>query len=119
MGVVYHAEFLVYFEVARTEYLRALGSSYRDLENEGFRLVVVEARCSYRDRAAYDDALRIRTRVDRLRPTRIDFVHRVTRQEDDTLVAEGRVVLACTDADGRPRRLPPRITKPLHRDADG
>lgn len=114
MGVVYNAEFFVYFEVARTEFLRAQGIRYRDLEKEGIYLVVVETQCSYKGRALYDDMLRVQTVVERVRPTRIDFAHRVTRAGEDDLLAEGRVVLACLTSEGRPRRLPEQIRGILH-----
>jgi acyl-CoA thioester hydrolase len=112
MGAVYNAHFLTYFEVARTEFLRSLGAVYRELEERGVYLVVVEAHCRYLAPARYDDVLQITTRVARLRPTRIDFAHVVRRKGEGgeaVDVAEGRVVLACLDAEGRPRRLPPEI----------
>jgi len=125
MGAVYNAHFLTYFEVARTEYLRKLGTAYRDLEAKGFYLVVVEAHCKYLGPARYDDALEVTTWVDRLRPTRIDFRHRIRRKADTPrsadppapadprgsgAVAEGHVVLACVDRGRRPRALPPEVT---------
>jgi acyl-CoA thioester hydrolase len=113
MGVAYNAHFLTYFEVARTEYLRKLGTAYRDLEDKGFYLVVVEAYCKYLGPARYDDVLEVTTWVDRLRPTRIDFRHSVRRkagQSREGAVAEGHVVLACVNRDRRPQALPPEVT---------
>jgi len=109
MGLVYNAHLLVYFEVARVEYLRALGTVYRDLEHRGYLLPVVEAHCKYTGQARYDDLLEIVTWVDRLRPTRIDFRHRVRRKADGAPVAEGHIVLACLDKALRPQRLPAEI----------
>jgi len=109
MGVVYSANFFVYFEVARTEYLRKLGTVYSDLERVGVYLMVVEAHCKHTGPARYDDVLTVVTCVERLRPTRVDFRHVVRRKADDAAVAEGRVVLACVGEDGRPMRLPPQI----------
>lgn len=106
MGVVYNSHFLVYFEVGRTEYLRAQGRAYADQEAEGVFLAVVEAHCRYLGRAGYDDRLEMQTWVDRLRPTRIDFRHRIRRADDGNPVAEGHVVVACVDGQRRPRRLP-------------
>jgi acyl-CoA thioester hydrolase len=110
MGHVYNSHFLTYFEVARTEYLRTLGTAYRDMEAEGSHLVVVEAHCKYLSPARYDDLLEIDTWVDRLRPTRIDFRHVVRRKGEGTPLVEGHVVLACVNSDRRPRALPPEIT---------
>jgi len=106
MGAVYNAHFLTYFEIGRTEYLRRRGIAYRELETRGVYLVVVEAHCRYQRPARYDDVLEIQTWVGRLRPTRIDFRHRVLRQSDGTRIAEGHMVLACIDADRKPRPLP-------------
>ncbi|MFO7957309.1 MAG: thioesterase family protein [Candidatus Brocadiia bacterium] len=111
MGVVYNSHFLVYFEVGRTEYLRSLGTTYRELEERGIYLAVVEAHCTYKGPARYDDLLELSTWVERLRPTRIDFAHEVRRKEDRAAVAEGQMVLACLDKEGHPRRLPPEITR--------
>jgi acyl-CoA thioester hydrolase len=110
MGLVYNSHLLVYFEVGRVEYLRALGTAYSDLEARGCLLPVVEAHCKYTGQAGYDDVLEVETWVDRLRPTRIDFRHRVRRKSDAAPIAEGHVVLACLDSNLRPRRLPPEIT---------
>ena len=108
MGVVYNSHFLTYFEVGRTEFLRAAGFRYRDLEARGVHLVVAEAHCKYLAPARYDD-LALTTWVDRLRPTRIDFRHRIAREGDGTVVAEGHLVLACVDENGRPRAIPPDV----------
>ncbi len=105
-GVVYNSHFLVYFEVGRTEYLRAAGLVYRDLEARGIYLAVVEASCRYRAPARYDDLLDVTTWVARLRPARVDFAHRIVRPVDGVGVADGRVVLACLDAAGKPQAIP-------------
>jgi acyl-CoA thioester hydrolase len=110
MGVVYNSHFLVYFEIGRTEYLRHCGLAYRDLEAQGVYLVVVEASCRYLSPARYDDLLDISTWVSRLRPTRIDFRHRLSRKGEDAAVAGGHVVMACVDRSGRPRALPEEVT---------
>ena len=109
MGAVYNSHFLTYFEVGRTEYLRSMGASYRDLEARGAFLVVVEAHCRYLSPARYDDLLKLDTWVSRLRPARIDFGHRLRRADDGTAVAEGHLVLACVDEGRRPRRLPNEV----------
>ncbi|MHC4480975.1 MAG: acyl-CoA thioesterase [Planctomycetota bacterium] len=114
MGVAYHAHFLTYFEVARTEYLRRLGAAYREMEERGFYLVVVEAHCRYMSPARYDDLLTVTAQVERLRPTRVDFHQEARRKGDGRAVAEGHLVLACVDAEGRPQALPPEITTAVH-----
>ena len=106
MGVVYHANYLIWFEVGRTDLLRAAGWSYRAMEAEGFSLPVIEAHCEYRQPARYDDELDIATRGACLTPVRLHFTYTVTRAGDDTPLATGHTVHASLGADGRPRRLP-------------
>lgn len=104
MAVVYHANYLVFFEQGRTEYLRSLGGTYRRLEEEGTLLVVVETGVKHHGPARYDDLLTVRTRLTTIRPVRLRFDYEVSR--DGELLASGFTVLASTDAGGRPRRLP-------------
>ncbi|MDP6106940.1 MAG: thioesterase family protein [Candidatus Brocadiia bacterium] len=110
MGWVYYGNYLRYFEIGRTEYLREAGATYRDLDERGVFFAVSEASCRYLEPARYDDVLRITTWVERLRPTRIDFAHLVERKGDGARVAEGSVVLACVNGSGRPARLPEEVT---------
>ena len=117
MGVVFNANLLVYFEVARTEYMRGLDTAYRDMENDGYYLMVSEAHCKYTGPAEYDDVLEITTWVDRVRPMRIDFRHQVRRRQDGAPVAEGHVVLACVDGSLRPQALPAEVREKLTRKA--
>jgi acyl-CoA thioester hydrolase len=112
-GIVYHAHYITYFEVARTEMLRAWGVRYRDLEERGVFLVVTEAACRYRASARYDDELRVHTRVTGSSPARIRFAYRVTRLEGGEVLAEGETTLACLDREGRPCRLPPELSERL------
>src|SRR6201987_2314265 len=79
MGVVYYANYLVWFEVGRTELLRGAGWTYREMEVEGFSLPVVEAQCAYRQPARYDDELDVRTRGTLLSPVRVEFTYEVVR----------------------------------------
>jgi acyl-CoA thioester hydrolase len=110
-GVVYYANYLDYFEVGRTEYLRALGAAYRALEEDGLRFVVTEARCRYLAPAGYDDELEVLSWVERMRPTRIDFGSLAVLRGERRPVAAGRVVLACIDEDRRPHRVPRRVAE--------
>jgi acyl-CoA thioester hydrolase len=104
MGLVHHANYPVYFEQGRTELLRTRGISYRQLEEQGFLLVLtrVEVRCH--QPARYDDELRIQTTVARTTMVRID--HRYEVYCGTELVAEGASSLACVDRSGRPQALP-------------
>lgn len=109
MGVVYYANYFVWFEVGRTEWLREAGWTYRDMETEGVSLPVIEAHCDYRRPARYDDRLEIRTRGALLSPVRVRFDYEVCRQGDASTLASGHTVHAALDAGGRPARLPQRI----------
>ena len=113
MGVVYHANYLVWFEVGRTEWLRTTGWSYREMEQDGIALPVIEAQCEYLQPARYDDELEIRTRASVLTAVRIRFDYDVVRMPDDTLAASGHTVHAAVDTNGRPCRLPARVREML------
>jgi acyl-CoA thioester hydrolase len=109
MGVVYYANYFVWFEVGRTDLLRAAGWSYREMEGEGITLPVIEAHCEYRRPARYDDELDIHTAGVMQSPVRVEFDYEVIRASDTTLIATGRTMHASLDRDGRPRRLPARV----------
>jgi len=109
MGVVYYANYLVWFEVGRTEWLRESGWSYREMEAEGLGLPVIEAHCEYRQPARYDDEIEIVTKATLLTPVRIRFDYDITRQRDQVVTATGYTVHAAVDAAGRPCRLPERV----------
>ncbi len=109
MGVVYYANYFVWFEVARTDLLRDADWSYRSMETDGFMLPVIEAHCNYRQPARYDDEIEVRTTAELVSPIRVAFAYEVVRPADDTLLAEGRTVHAALDRDGRPCRLPERV----------
>jgi acyl-CoA thioester hydrolase len=109
MGVVYYANYLIWFEVGRTDLLRASGWSYREMEAEGYSLPVIEAHCSYRLSARYDDELNIRTKGAMLSPVRVRFNYEVVRVSDEVVLAQGHTVHASLDRQGRPRRLPDRV----------
>jgi acyl-CoA thioester hydrolase len=103
-GVVHHANFFKYFELARVEHLRALGHEYADLERDGILLVVNKISCAYRLPARFGDKLRIVIRVVRARGARIDHEYQVFRGGE--LLAEGVSTLACIDRQGLVQRLP-------------
>lgn len=109
MGVVYYANYFVWFEVGRTDLLRDAGWSYREMEAEGFTLPVIEAHCDYRRPARYDDELEIRTGGSLVSPVRVQFAYEIVRPEDATLIASGRTVHASLNRSARPCRLPLRV----------
>jgi acyl-CoA thioester hydrolase len=109
MGVVYYANYFVWFEVGRADLLRSLGWTYRDMAHSGLALPVIEAHCDYRRPARYDDEIEIRTSRRMLSPIRMEFTYEVARRGDETVVASGRTVHAALDPAGKPCRLPDRI----------
>jgi len=111
MGVVYYANYLRYFEGARAAYWRALGKSYKDLEDWGVALPVVEAHCHYRRPARYEDLLMVDTRVSELRGASLRFAYQIHR--GDELVAEGDTRHAVVGPDGRPRALPAALREAI------
>lgn len=104
MGFLHHANYFVYFEMGRTELLRAQGGNYRTMEEQGQFMVVVSLECKYRRPARYDDVLKLTTRVSRATLARIEHEYRLTR--DGELLTEARSVLACVDRTGVPQRIP-------------
>jgi acyl-CoA thioester hydrolase len=109
MGVAYYANYLVWFEVGRAEWLRAQGVSYHDIERDGIVLPVIEARCEYRIPVRYDDEVEIRTHGALVTPVRVEFRYTIARHRDGAVAARGVTVHAATDATGRPKRLPAPI----------
>jgi acyl-CoA thioester hydrolase len=108
MGVVYYANYLIWFEVGRTDLLRQSGWSYREMELEGFSLPVVEAHCAYKRPARYDDEVEIRTTGQIITLVRLRFDYEVARPADDTVLVTGYTVHASLDRGGRPCRVPAR-----------
>jgi acyl-CoA thioester hydrolase len=104
MGLLHHATYLVYFEQGRTELLRAMGYSYKDLEDQGFLLVLTKLEVRYHRPARYDDLLTLRTTAVRTTMVRID--HKYELFCDGQLLTEGSSTLACVDRTGRPQALP-------------
>lgn len=104
MGLLHHANYLIYFEQGRTELLRTCGLSYKDLEDQGFLLVLTKIEVKYRRPAHYDDLLTLKTMVTRTTSVRID--HRYELSCEKHLLAEGASTLACVDREGRPQALP-------------
>ena len=117
MGVVYYANYFVWFEVGRTYLLRTLGWSYREMEQSGVSLPVIEAHCEYKRPARYDDDLEIRTVGRLISPVRMEFsydVHVLSGSPShggaqSQIAATGRTMHASVDPNGKPCRLPERV----------
>ena len=111
MGVVYYANYFVWFEVARADLLRNHGWTYREMEGTGVMLPVIDATCEYQRPARYDDEIEIRTEGLIVSPVRMSFTYEVRANGRDGLVATGRTLHAAVDRNGRPCRLPERIAE--------
>ena len=105
-GVVHHSVYPVWFEMGRTELLRANGLAYKELEKVGVFFVVVELSIKYRQAARYDEPLQLVTRCSKVTPSKIEHSYELSRRCDAALLAEGSSVLACVDREGRIRRIP-------------
>lgn len=92
MSVVYHSNYLIWFEVGRVELMRQLGFTYREMEQDGMSLPVAEIKCRYKHPARYDDEITIRTRLGQMRPSLLRFHYDVVRKSDGRLLAEGESV---------------------------
>ncbi len=106
MGVVYHANYLVWMEVGRVEYCRASGFRYRDLEAEGILLAVVEAHCRYLSPALYDEEVIVRTGIEEATPRAVRFAYRISSGDDGRLLAEGSTKHVFCGRDRKACKLP-------------
>jgi acyl-CoA thioester hydrolase len=106
MGVVYHANYLIWFEMGRSEYCRRQGFNYRDLEASGYYLVVSEASCKYRKPARYDEVIQVRTCLHVLQSRSLCFRYQVLRKGSTETLVEGETRHLCLDAAGRVKVIP-------------
>ncbi len=107
MGVVYHANYLVWFEIGRVDFIRGLGMDYRSMEREdGLGIAVVDVSARYKAPARYDDELRIETRLVAARGAVIKFGYKVMRNADDVVLCEGETVHVVVDREMKKRSLP-------------
>ncbi|HTN03202.1 acyl-CoA thioesterase [Planctellipticum variicoloris] len=104
MGFLHHGNHVNFYEMGRTELLRAQGGNYREIEESGLFLVVVKLVCNYHSPARYDDLLRVVTRVEKVSAAKIEHSYRMFR--GDTLIASATSILACVDREGRVQRIP-------------
>jgi acyl-CoA thioester hydrolase len=109
MGVVYHSNHLIWFEVGRVELLREMGFSYRDMESkEGRFIAVAEVQCRYRAPVYYDEEVVVRTRLKNVRESVVIFAYELLRADDRTLLAEGETTHIVTDSTMKLAALPER-----------
>lgn len=111
MGVVYYANYFRFFEFSRSEYFRARGGNYLQVEREGFGLPVVAAHCEYKQPAKYDDLLCIDAHVSDLRRASLRFEYEVRREGDSATLACGYTAHACIGPNGRPTGFPESVLR--------
>jgi len=105
-GVVHHSVYPVWFEMGRTELLRANGLAYKELEQAGIFFVVAELHIRYRRPARYDEKLQLQTSCSLVTASKVEHLYKLTRCDDGLLLAEGSTVLACINKEGKIRRIP-------------
>jgi len=112
MGVVYHSNHLIWFEVGRVELMRQMGFSYRDMEqDEGRFIAVAEVKCRYRAPVYYDEEVVVRTRLKSVRTSVVVFSYELVRAQGETLLAEGETTHIVTDSSMKVAPLPERYLK--------
>jgi acyl-CoA thioester hydrolase len=115
MGVVYYANYFVWLEIARTEFLRSLGVDYRNIEEEEhLALPVIEAYCKYKAPAKYDEIIEIKTSFTLVRNSRLRFDYKLINKSDSLLLAEAFTAHVFIDKDRRPVKLPKKIMDVLN-----
>ncbi len=105
-GVVHHSVYPVWFEMGRTELLRANGLAYKDLEKTGVFFVVAELNIKYRRPALYDEKLELQTSCTGVTASKVEHSYKLTREDNSMVLAEGTSILACVDSEGKVRRIP-------------
>jgi|SRR5688572_2352989 len=118
MGVVYHAEYLAWCEMGRTEYIRSLGMSYAEMERRGVPLAVAEATIRYHAPAKYDDLIRVSTVLSRQGSRTLTFDYVITHAESGQRLASASTTLVALDRDGKATTMPPDIRALLSRSVD-
>ena len=119
MGIVHHSNYLVWFELGRSEFCRARGFSYKDMEEKDNALMVVaESYVRYKSPAHYEDVLTVRTQIGELRSRSIRFMYEIYRAADEILLAEGETLHLVTDANKKVRSLPENYKQMLLADEE-
>lgn len=111
MGVVYHANYLVWCEIGRTEFMRWLGMSYAEIERAGIRLAVSDLAIRFHAPARYDDVVRVHTTLSNVRSRAITFEYAITNAHIGTRCATARTDLVALDEAGRPTTFPPELRR--------
>lgn len=114
-GIVYYANYYVWFEIARTEFFRSMGFPYTELEKKGVYIVVANSSCQYKQPAYYDDQITVRSRVSSLKNTSFTFEYEVMRGND--LLAIGKTVQVVVSKDRKPIKIPEDIRELIERQA--
>jgi acyl-CoA thioester hydrolase len=109
MGVAYYANYLVWFEVGRSEFCRKRGFRYADLEALGYKLVVSDVNCRYRNPARYDEAIVVRTRLKGVNKRMITFGYQILRKDQEEVLAEGETRHICVDSNGKTKSIPEKF----------
>jgi acyl-CoA thioester hydrolase len=114
MGVVYHSNYIIWFEVGRVEMLRQLGFSYRDMEQQDdMHIAVVDVHCRFKCPARYDDLITIRTKLTNVRESLLHFSYEIVRANDGKVLAEGHSVHLVVDSEFRRIHLPQKYLLPF------
>ena len=111
MGVVYHSNYLIWFEVGRVEFIRHLGLNYKQMEEEGCGIAVVDVHARFKAPARYDDELIIETRLLAARGAVVKFGYRILRVGDGALLCEGETMHVCVGKDMKKMCLPPKYAE--------
>jgi len=106
MGIVHHSNYLIWFEAGRSDFCRARGFSYNEMEKDNALMVVAETYCRYKSPAHYDEVLIIRTKLGEMRSRSLRFLYEVIRPSDETIIAEGETLHLVTDENKKVRILP-------------
>lgn len=105
MGIVHHSNYYSWFEVGRTEFFEQMGMSYKDIEEQGILLPLIESACYYKEPARYQDKILVRTWIESLGAVRMTFCYEVIREEDKKLLASGKTVHAFVNSNFKPVNL--------------
>ncbi len=118
MGIVYHTNHLVWFEVARTEFFRSIGLPYTELEKKGYFFPVLKAHCEYKSHLRYDDEAMVTAFIGAQKGSRVSFHYEIRKKADKKLVATGYTVHAFMNAEGKPVKVPPEVLKAVEESMD-
>jgi acyl-CoA thioester hydrolase len=113
MGIVYHTNYIKWFEIGRNELMRQLGVIYADVEKQGYNLPLTKVNCHYLLPARYDDILIVETQIDYIKRASIKFDYNIWDEHSKNILVEGYTVHACTNNEGKIRRIPQIILDPL------